>query len=451
MHRNIKAAVAQGGAADSLRASVPVPRGRGLRAFLAFVGPGYLVATGYMDPGNWSTALAGGSAFGYQLLVVALLSNIMAIILQALAARLGLATGQDLAQASRRAVPKSVGVTLWLLAELAICATDLAEVIGTAIALKLLFGIPLAVGAVLTALDVFLVLALQRLGVRWLEAFVMSLLLLISGCFLYQVLLARPDWGAVAQGFLPSSAVVCNPAMLYIALGIIGATVMPHNLYLHSAIVQTRHAGETMRERRASIGFAVLDSSIALMLALSINAALLILAAAVFHNSGHPEVTDLSHAHRLIAPILGSGLAATLFAVALLACGLNSTVTATLAGQIVMEGFLELRIPAWARRLLTRLVAVVPAVGVTLAYGEASTGQLLVLSQVILGLQLPFAVVPLVWLTSRRPVMGELVAPRWLTAISAAIAALIIALNVKLVADLALGSGGLALPSFLCS
>lgn len=420
--------------------SIPVEPGASLwRRFLAFLGPGYLVAVGYMDPGNWATSLAGGAQFGYTLLVVALISNIMAIILQALCARLAIASGRDLAQACRDAFPRWVAWPLWLLAELAICATDLAEVIGTAIALNLLFGIPLEIGVIITALDVFVILWLQNKGFRWIEAFIIALLGVIAVCFAIQIALADPDWGQVIRGFAPTTEIVTNPNMLFIALGIIGATVMPHNLYLHSGIVQTRAYGETLPQKRSALKFATIDSTVALMFALTINASILILAAATFHKTGQTEVSELGRAHELLAPLLGASIAPTLFAIALLCCGLNSTVTATMAGQIVMEGFIDIKLPAWARRLVTRLVAIIPAVAVTLIYGEGQTAKLLVLSQVILSFQLPFAIVPLVMFTASRDKMGDLVAPRWLTVAAALIAAIIIALNVKLLTDVAFG------------
>jgi manganese transport protein len=414
-------------------------RGSRWRRAAAFLGPGYLVAVGYMDPGNWATSLAGGSKFGYALLFVALLSNIMAIVLQHLCARLAVATGRDLAQACRDAYPRAVAYPLWFLAEIAICATDLAEVIGTAIGLNLLFGIPLELGVVITALDVFLILWLQNKGFRWIEAFVITLLGVIAVCFVVQIAMADPQWGAVIRGFAPTTQIVSNPDMLYLALGIIGATVMPHNLYLHSGIVQTRAYGSTLPERREAMRFATLDSTIALMFALTINASLLILAAAAFNSTGHVEVAELGEAHTLLSPLLGSAVAPTLFGIALLCCGLNSTVTATMAGQIVMEGFLDLKLPPWLRRLVTRLVAIVPAAVVTIWYGESGTAKLLILSQVILSLQLPFAVVPLVALTASRSKLGSLVAPRWLTAMAGLIAAVIIVLNVKLILDFVLG------------
>lgn len=408
------------------------------RKFLAFFGPGYLVAVGYMDPGNWATSLAGGAQFGYTLLFVALVSNIMAIILQALCARLAVATGRDLAQACRDAYPRAVSYPLWLLAELAICATDLAEVIGTAIALNLLFGMPLEIGVVVTALDVFVILWLQNKGFRWIEAFIITLLGVIAICFGVQIALADPDWGQVVRGFAPTTQIVTNPQMLYLALGIIGATVMPHNLYLHSGIVQTRAFGESLPEKRDALKWATVDSTVALMFALLVNASILILAAATFHKTGQTDVAELGRAHELLAPLLGLSIAPTLFAIALLCCGLNSTVTATMAGQIVMEGFLDIKLPAWVRRLITRLVAIIPAILVTWIYGAGEAGKLLILSQVVLGLQLPFAIVPLVMFTASRSKMGEMVAPKWLTIIAALIAAIIIALNMKLLFDLAM-------------
>ncbi|WP_442896373.1 Nramp family divalent metal transporter [Bosea sp. MMO-172] len=409
------------------------------RRFLAFVGPGYLVAVGYMDPGNWATSLAGGAQFGYALLVVALISNIMAIILQALCARLAIATGRDLAQACRDAFPKAVSWPLWAFAELAICATDLAEVIGTAIALNLLFGMPMEIGVLVTALDVIVILWLQNMGFRWVEAFIITLLGVIALCFGIQIALADPNWGEVIRGFAPTTEIVRNPQMLYLALGIIGATVMPHNLYLHSGIVQTRAYGSTIPEKRDALKWATLDSTIALMFALIVNASILVLAAASFHKTGQTEVAELGRAHELLAPLLGASIAPTLFAIALLCCGLNSTVTATMAGQIVMEGFLDIKLPSWLRRLATRLVAIVPALLVTWIYGAGETAKLLILSQVVLGLQLPFAIVPLVMFTASRTKMGELVAPRWLTVTAAVVAAIIIVLNIKLLVDLAVG------------
>jgi manganese transport protein len=417
-------------------ASVKVPVGGGwLRRFLAFAGPGYMISVGYMDPGNWATDLAGGSRFGYTLLAVILLSNLMAILLQALAVRLGVATGRDLAQACRDHYSKPVNFALWIACETAIVACDLAEVIGTAIALQLLFGIPLIAGALLTALDAFLLLLLVNRGFRLLEAFVISLLIIIAVCFALQIVAASPPIAQVLRGFVPSPQIVTNREMLYVAIGILGATVMPHNLYLHSSVVQTRAYGQSVEARRDAIRWATIDSTIALTLALFINAAILIVAAAVFHASGHNEVAEIGDAFRLLSPLLGLGIASTLFAVALLASGLNSTVTATLAGQIVMEGFLRLRLPSWARRLITRAIAIVPVVIVTAIYGEKGTGQLLVLSQVILSMQLPFAVVPLVRFVSDRRKMGVFSINRWIAALAWLVTGVIIVLNVKLLAD----------------
>ncbi len=421
-------------ALSEVNRSVKLPKGV-WRRFAAFLGPGYMVAVGYMDPGNWATSLAGGSKFGYTLLVVALISNLMAIVLQALCARLAIASGRDLAQACRDAFPRWVSVPLWAGAEIAIIATDIAEVIGTAIGLNLLFGIPLEIGVVITALDVFLILWLQNKGFRWLEAFVITLLGVIALSFGIQILMADPDWGQVIRGFAPTVEIVRNPEMLYLALGILGATVMPHNLYLHSAIVQTRDYGDTLPEKREALRFATWDSTIALMMALLINASILILAAAAFHATGRTEVAELEDAHQLLGPILGEGLAPMLFAVALLACGLNSTVTATLAGQAVMEGFLHIRLAPWLRRLITRGIAIIPAAAVTILYGSSGTGELLILTQVILSLQLSFAVVPLVMFTSDKSKMGAMVAPLWLGLLAGLIALVIIALNLKLLWD----------------
>jgi manganese transport protein len=412
------------------------PSGSFWAKLAAFLGPGYLVAVGYMDPGNWATSLAGGSKFGYALLTVALLSNLMAILLQALCARLGIAAGRDLAQACRDAYPRWASWPLWIITEIAICATDLAEVIGTAIGLNLLFGIPLEIGVLITALDVFLILWMQNLGFRYVEAFIVTLLGVIAVCFAVQIAMASPDWAAVIKGFAPTTDIVRNPDMLYLAIGIIGATVMPHNLFLHSGVVQTRRFGESVAEKREAITLATVDSTIALCFALLINAAILILAAATFNKTGQTDVAELGEVHKLIAPLLGSAWAPTLFAVALLCCGMNSTVTATLAGQIVMEGFIDIRLPPWARRLVTRALAIIPAALVTIWYGEAGTAKLLILSQVVLGLALPFAIVPLVMFTASRAKMGELVAPRWVTALAALTAAVLIVLNIKLLYDL---------------
>jgi manganese transport protein len=400
------------------------PTGSFWRKLSAFLGPGYLVAVGYMDPGNWATSLAGGSKFGYALLTVALVSNLMAILLQALCARLGIAAGRDLAQACRDAFPRWMSWPLWVITEIAICATDLAEVIGTAIGLNLLFGVPLELGVVITALDVFLILWMQNLGFRYVEAFIVTLLGVIAVCFAVQIAMANPDWRAVIVGFA-----------LYLAIGIIGATVMPHNLFLHSGVVQTRRFGESVEEKREAIKLATVDSTIALCFALLINASILILAAATFNKTGQTEVSELGEVHKLIAPLLGSAWAPTLFGIALLCCGLNSTVTATLAGQIVREGFIDIRLPPWARRLTTRAIAIIPAAAVTIWFGEAGTAKLLILSQVILGLALPFAIVPLVMFTASRAKMGALVAPRWVTWLAALTAAVLIVLNIKLLYD----------------
>ena len=409
------------------------------RRFLSFMGPGYLVAVGYMDPGNWATSLAGGAQFGYVLLSVALLSNVMAILLQSLCARLAIASRRDLAQACRDAFPAWLAYPLWLLAELAIIATDLAEVIGTAIGLNLLFGIPLEIGVFITAADVFLILWLQSKGFRWIEALIIALLAVIAACFAVLIALADPVWGEVIAGFAPTREIVMNQQMLYLALGIIGATVMPHNLYLHSGIVQTRAYGEDDAAKRDALTMATWDSTIALMFALCVNAAILILAAAAFHNGADQNIEGIEQAHILLEPLLGTALAPILFGVALLCSGLNSTVTATMAGQIVMEGFINFRMQAWARRLVTRSLAIVPAVAVILLWGTEATGRLLILSQVVLSFQLPFAIVPLVMFTASRAKMGALVAPLWLSITCGFIALLIIGLNVKLLIDIANG------------
>lgn len=423
-----------------VNATVAVPAaGVWWRRLLAFVGPGYLVSVGYMDPGNWATDLAGGSKFGYTLLSVILLSNLMAILLQSLAARLGIVTDRDLAQACRGTYSPAVNFLLWLACEAAIIACDLAEVIGTAIALKLLFGIPLIGGALIAALDAFLLLILMNRGFRFLEAFVVALLVVIAVCFVVQIAAAAPPVAEVLHGFMPKTEIFTNPEMLYIAIGIIGATVMPHNLYLHSSIVQTRAYERNDEGRREAIKWATTDSTIALMLALFINAAILVVAAATFHKSGHSDVAEIGQAFELLSPLLGLGIASTLFAVALLASGLNSTVTATLAGQIVMEGFLDLRLPSWARRLLTRGIAIVPVIIVTAIYGERGTADLLVFSQVVLSMQLPFAVIPLVRFVSDRRKMGKFAIPPYVAATAWIVAGIIVVLNVKLLADTLFG------------
>ncbi|RTE91574.1 Nramp family divalent metal transporter [Bradyrhizobium sp. LVM 105] len=423
-----------------VNATIALPvAGRQWRRLLAFVGPGYLVSVGYMDPGNWATDLAGGSKFGYTLLSVILLSNLMAILLQSLAARLGIVTDRDLAQACRATYSPPVNFLLWVACEAAIIACDLAEVIGTAIALKLLFGIPLIGGALLAALDAFLLLLLMNRGFRFLEAFVIALLAVIAVCFAVQIAAAAPPVAEVLRGFMPKSEIFTNPEMLYIAIGIIGATVMPHNLYLHSSIVQTRAYERNDEGRREAIKWATTDSTIALMLALFINAAILVVAAATFHKSGHSDVAEIGQAFELLSPLLGLGIASTLFAVALLASGLNSTVTATLAGQIVMEGFLDLRLPSWARRLLTRGIAIVPVIIVTAIYGERGTADLLVFSQVVLSMQLPFAVIPLVRFVSDRRKMGKFAIPAYVATIAWIVAGVIVVLNLKLLFDTLFG------------
>jgi manganese transport protein len=410
--------------------SIAVPHDAGFwRKLAAFAGPGYLVAVGYMDPGNWATDLAGGARYGYTLLSVILISNLMAILLQALAVRLGIAGGRDLAQACRDSYSRPVTLTLWLLCEIAIAATDLAEVIGAAIALNLLFGLPMVWGVCLTALDVMIVLFLQHRGFRYVEALVISLIVVIAGCFAVELWLARPNPGDVAAGFIPRPEVVTNADMLYIALGILGATVMPHNLYLHSSIVQTRRYADTLASKRDAIRFATIDSSVALMSALFINAAILITSAAVFHGTPNESVADIGDAYQLLSPALGTTVAGLVFALALLCSGQNATLTGTLAGQIVMEGFINFRMRPWLRRLITRLVAIIPAVITIVLYGEDSTGELLVLSQVILSLQLSFAVFPLVMFTGDRHRMGPFVAPIWMRSIAWVVAIIIAALN----------------------
>jgi manganese transport protein len=413
--------------------SIGIPEGTGFfRKLLAFAGPGYLVAVGYMDPGNWATDLAGGARFGYTLLSVIMISNLMAILLQALAARLGIASGRDLAQACRDHFSHPVTILLWFVCEIAIAACDLAEVLGAAIALNLLFGLPLIWGVSLTALDVLVVLYLQHHGFRYVEALVVGLILLIAGSFAVEMWFARPDMAGVAAGFIPRGEILGNSEMLYIAIGILGATVMPHNLYLHSSIVQTRKYADTFEGKREAIRFATIDSSVALMSALFINAAILVMAAATFHGSGYEDVADISDAYKLLSPLLGTTMASTLFAVALLCSGQNATLTGTLAGQIVMEGFINIRLRPWLRRLITRLIAIIPAIIVIMIYGERGTGPLLILSQVILSLQLPFAVFPLVMFTSEKEKMGPFVNPFWVKALAWSVAVIIAALNVWL-------------------
>ncbi len=412
--------------------SVDVSGATWIRKLLAFAGPGYLVAVGYMDPGNWATDIAGGSQFGYALLSVILLSNLMAVLLQGLASKLGIVTGRDLAQACRDHYSPQVSFALWILCEIAIAACDLAEVIGTAIALNLLFGISLPWGIALTALDVMVVLYLQNKGFRVLEAMVIALVAVVGGCFLFELIISRPDMAAVAKGFIPTTEIITNPDMLYIAIGILGATVMPHNLYLHSSIVQTRKYAENVEGKREAVRFAFIDSTIALTFALFINAAILIVAAATFHTTGNTEVAEIQDAHKLLTPLLGVSGASAVFALALLASGQNSTLTGTLAGQIVMEGFLNLRLRPWLRRLITRAIAIVPAAVVAIYFGASGTAKLLVLSQVILSLQLSFAVFPLVRFTSDREKMGEFVNSTGLRAAAIVVAGIISTLNVWL-------------------
>jgi manganese transport protein len=411
--------------------SVPIGGRSKWRKMLAFAGPGYLVAVGYMDPGNWATDLAGGSRFGYTLLSVILISNVMAVLLQGLASKLGVVTGRDLAQACRDHYSKPVVWALWFLCEIAIAACDLAEVIGSAIALKLLFGLALPVGVAITGLDVLLLLYLQNKGVRVLEALVITLVATIGACFAFELVLSRPDLAGVAKGFIPTLDIISNGDKLYIAIGILGATVMPHNLYLHSSIVQTRKYEENAAGRREAVRYAFVDSTIALTFALFINAAILIVAAATFHTTGNSGVAEIQDAFKLLTPLLGAG-ASTVFALALLASGQNSTLTGTLAGQIVMEGFLDIRIRPWLRRLITRLIAIVPAVAVAIMGGESGIAKLLILSQVILSLQLSFAVFPLVMFTSDKLKMGEFVNPVWLKFLAYVVAIMIAVLNVWL-------------------
>ena len=411
--------------------TVPVSGASTWRKVLAFAGPGYLVAVGYMDPGNWATDLAGGSRFGYTLLSVILLSNLMAVLLQGLSSKLGIVTGRDLAQACRDHYSKPVSVMLWLMCEVAIAACDLAEVIGSAIALNLLFHIPLPLGVLITSMDVLVLLYLQHRGVRLLEALVIALVATVGVCFAFELFLSRPDVGEVLRGFIPSTRIVREPGMLYLAIGILGATVMPHNLYLHSSIVQTRKYAETTEGRQEAVRFAFIDSTIALTMALFINAAILIVAAASFHTTGHHEVAEIQDAHKLLTPLLGAGASAA-FALALLASGQNSTITGTLAGQIVMEGFLDIRIRPWLRRLITRLIAIVPAALMAIFGGTSGTAHLLLFSQVVLSLQLSFAVFPLVMFTSDREKMGRFANPTWLKLLAYVVAGVIALLNILL-------------------
>ncbi len=400
-----------------------------LRKVFAFAGPGYLVAVGYMDPGNWATDLGGGSKFGYALLSVVLMSNLMAMLLQALSAKLGIVTGRDLAQACRESYSRPVAIGLWIVCEIAIAACDLAEVLGSAVALNLLFHIPLLFGVILTAMDILIVLLLQGRGFRLLEALVITLILAIAACFAYEIFFARPLWHEAAHGFVPSLDLFRNREMLYIAIGILGATVMPHNLYLHSSLVQTRAFGSEPKQRREALRYAIFDSTFALGLALFINAAILVLGAAAFHSRGMHEVAEIADAYKLLTPVLGASLASVLFACALLASGQNSTLTGTLAGQIVMEGFLQIRLKPWLRRLITRSIAIVPAIVVIGIWGEGKVTALIIVSQVILSFQLPFAVIPLVRFTSDRRKMGEFANSRINAIVSWIVAVVILGLN----------------------
>ena len=420
--------------------SIRVPDGGSFwRKMLAYAGPGYLVSVGYMDPGNWATDIAGGSKFGYTLLSVILLSNLMAILLQSLCVRLGVATGRDLAQACRNYFSPRVNFGLWVLCEIAIAACDLAELLGSAIALQLLFGLPLVWGVCITALDVLVLLFLQGKGFRYVEALVIILVATVGICFAAEILFSRPDVAGILSGYLPKPEILQNPEMLYIAIGILGATVMPHNLYLHSSIVQTRDWQPTSEKRWEAIKFGTIDSTFALSLALFINSAILIVSAATFHFSGYQDVAEIQDAYKLLSPLLGVSAASAIFGLALLASGQSSTLTATLAGQIVMEGFLQLRLLSWLRGLATRLLAIVPALIAIIFFGERSTGRLLVLSQVVLSLQLSFAVFPLVMFTSNRRLMGEFVNPMWLKILAWLVAITIGGLNVWLLLQTFLG------------
>ena len=426
-------------AANSLNevfSSIKVPANTSSwKKFMAYVGPGLLVAVGYMDPGNWATDIAGGAQFGYTLLSVILISNLFAIVLQYLSVKLGIVAERDLAQACKDHFHPSVNFILWIFCEIAIAACDLAEVIGSAIALNLLFGIPLSVGVVITVIDVFLILFLQSRGFRYIESIVGGLIFVIFASFLYEIFLSKPDIFPLLEGLIPKKEIITNPSMLYIAIGILGATVMPHNLYLHSSIVQTRDYPRTTEGKKEALKFASLDSSLSLMLAFFINAAILIISAATFHSSGNKDVADINDAYKLLSPLLGTTLASIFFGVALLASGQNSTVTGTLAGQIVMEGFLNIRLKPWVRRLITRLIAIIPALIISILYGERGTADLLVFSQVILSMQLSFAVVPLVMFTGNKTKMGQFVNKPWLKVLAWTISGIIIVLNLYLLKE----------------
>ncbi len=402
------------------------------RKALAFAGPGYLVAVGYMDPGNWATDIGGGSKFGYTLLSVIVLSNLMAMLLQALSAKLGIATGRDLAQACREQYSRRISFVLWIVCEIAIAACDLAEVLGSAVALKLLFGLPLLPGVIITAFDVLIVLALQGRGFRLIEVFVVTLIASVAACFAYEIFFAQPLWREAALGLIPRAEILRNREMLYIAIGILGATVMPHNLYLHSSIVQTRAFGSSVRDRREALRYAIFDSTLALAFALFVNAAILVLGAAAFHTRGLHNVAEIADAYKLLSPVLGVSAASTLFACALLASGQNSTLTGTLAGQIVMEGFLDIRLKPWIRRLITRVMAITPAVIVIGVAGEGKVTALIILSQVVLSFQLPFAIIPLIQFTGNRARMGEFANSRSTQVIAWIVAATILFFNAEL-------------------
>lgn len=426
-------------AANSLNevfSSIKVPaNASSWKKFMAYVGPGLLVAVGYMDPGNWATDIAGGAQFGYTLLSVILISNLFAIVLQHLSVKLGIVAERDLAQACKDHFHPSVNFILWIFCEIAIAACDLAEVIGSAIALNLLFGIPLSVGVIITVIDVFLILFLQSRGFRYIESIVGGLIFVIFASFLYEIFLSKPDIIPLLEGLIPKKEIITNPSMLYIAIGILGATVMPHNLYLHSSIVQTRDYPRTTEGKKEALKFASLDSSLSLMLAFFINAAILIISAATFHTSGNKDVADINDAYKLLSPLLGTTLASIFFGIALLASGQNSTVTGTLAGQIVMEGFLNIRLKPWVRRLITRLIAIIPALIISILYGERGTADLLVFSQVILSMQLSFAVVPLVMFTGNKTKMGQFVNKPWLKVLAWTISGIIIVLNLYLLKE----------------
>lgn len=417
-------------------ASVKVPEGGSFgKKLMAYTGPGLLIAVGYMDPGNWATDIAGGAQFGYTLLSVILISNLFAIVLQHLSVKLGIVAERDLAQACKDHFHPAVNFVLWIFCEIAIAACDLAEVIGSAIALNLLFGIPLSWGVAITIVDVFLILFLQSKGFRYIESIVGGLIFIIFIAFFYEIFLSKPDIFPLLEGLIPKKEIIQNPSMLYIAIGILGATVMPHNLYLHSSIVQTRNYPRTVAGKKEALKFASLDSSISLMLAFVINAAILIIAAATFHTSGNKDVADITDAYKLLTPLLGTTMASIFFGVALLASGQNSTLTGTLAGQIVMEGFLNIRLKPWVRRLITRLIAIIPALIISILYGERGTAELLVFSQVILSMQLSFAVVPLVMFTCSKAKMGEFANKPWLTILAWLISGIIILLNLYLLKE----------------